>query len=127
MNQNPPEPERPVESDSELEASTLINPPHPGPIPEVLRDRPGHAKPAAKTESGMVGMAKAWAVALDFVFSILAGGGLGWLIDLWRSSAPWGLLIGMALGFVVGFWRIIRTTQAQERDEAKRKRDSGRV
>jgi hypothetical protein len=31
------------------------------------------------------------------------------------------LLVGLALGFVVGFWRIVRTTQAQEREEAERK------
>jgi ATP synthase protein I len=65
-------------------------------------------------------------VALDFVFALLAGAGLGWLFDRWRVTMPWGLLVGLALGFVFAFLRIVRATQAQERAEASRKRDSGR-
>jgi ATP synthase protein I len=75
----------------------------------------------ASKDSGVAGIARAWAVALDFVFSVLAGAGVGWLFDRWRGTMPWGLLVGLALGFVVGFLRIVRTTQAQEREEAERK------
>ena len=59
-------------------------------------------------------MAKAWGIALDFVFTILAGAAVGWLIDRWLKSNPVGLLIGLALGFAMALVRIIRTTQKQE-------------
>ncbi len=105
--------------------------PDPGPIPDVLRRGPTPVMKKQTTDSGVAGMARAWAVALDFVFSVLAGAGLGWLFDRWRGTLPWGLLVGLVLGFIVAFWRIIRATQAQEREEADRKaggnRGSGRA
>src|SRR5262245_25824099 len=111
----------------ELEERTrdlYTDPPDPGPIPEVLQRPTPRPEPPGRPMAGVAGMAKAWAIALDFVFTILAGAGIGWLIDRWRGSSPIGLLVGLVLGFVVAFWRIIRTTQRQEREEARR-RDSG--
>jgi ATP synthase protein I len=63
------------------------------------------------------GMGKAWSTALDFVFSILAGAFVGWLADRWRNTLPLWTLVGLALGFVTGFIRIVRATQRQERAE----------
>ena len=73
----------------------------------------------------MAGMAKAWAIGLDFVFTILSGAGLGWLFDYWRHTGPAGLLTGLGLGFVFAFYRIVRATQKQEREEAARRRSGG--
>ena len=116
-----------MERELEEDAGRLFtDAPDPGPIPEVLRREPPRPAPQAPPAmSGVAGMAKAWAIALDFVFTILAGAALGWLFDRWRGSSPVGLLVGLVLGFIVAFWRIIRTTQRQERQEAARKRDSG--
>jgi ATP synthase protein I len=36
------------------------------------------------------------------VSALVAGGGLGWLIDRWFGTAPFGLLILLLAGFVVG-------------------------
>jgi ATP synthase protein I len=52
--------------------------------------------------------ARAWATSLDFVFSIVALGGIGWLIDRWRGTAPWFMLTGLILGLVVGFYRFVK-------------------
>ena len=113
---------RDIDQEAEAEAASLINPPHPGPIPAVLRDQPARPAAPSNADAGVAGMARAWAVALDFVFSILAGAGLGWGFDRWRGTTPWGLLVGLGLGFVIAFWRIVRTTQAQERQDAAGKR-----
>ncbi len=97
----------------------------PGRIPEVLKQGPVGA-PVSTTGSDTAGMAKAWGIALDFVFTILAGAGLGWLFDWWRQTSPWGLLAGLGLGFITAFWRIVQATQRQEAAERARRDRSPR-
>ncbi len=94
-------------------------------IPAELRESPSHIKVRATTsppESAVAGMAKAWAVALDFMFTILGMGFLGWLFDRWQGTGSTGSLIGLGVGFVGAFYRIVRHTQKQERLEAEAKR-----
>ena len=31
-------------------------------------------------------------------------------IDRWRDTAPWGLIIGLVLGVVIGFYDLVKTT-----------------
>jgi F0F1-type ATP synthase assembly protein I len=94
-------------------------PPHPGPVPDVLRG-PGHSPAPAKapgTMASIAGMAAGWGLAFDFIVTIFAGLGLGWLFDRWRGTAPWGILAGLALGFVASIFRIIRASQRTDRIE----------
>ena len=67
-------------------------------------------------------MGKAWGVALDFVFTIMAGMGLGWLVGRWQGHSPGWVLGGLALGFTIAFIRIIRATMREEREEQERKK-----
>ena len=111
-----------MQADLEREAKNLFtHAPDPGPIPEVLRKGPTAARSPTVSGSDAAGMAKAWGVALDFVFTLLAGAGLGWLFDWWRHTSPWGLLGGLGLGFVIAFWRIVQTTQRQEAADRERR------
>ncbi len=41
--------------------------------------------------------------------AILLLGGLGYAVDAWMGSTPWGLLAGLLLGIVVGFYELART------------------
>lgn len=43
------------------------------------------------------------------VGGLLLLGGIGYGIDRWRGTAPWGLLVGLLLGVVVGFYELIKT------------------
>lgn len=101
-------------------------------IPEVLRTpvRQSHFDPVTGSNGGKkkkgegvdaTGMARAWATAMDFVFTIIAGAGLGLLVDWWQGTRPWGTLVGLGVGFVGAFIRIVRATQRQEREERERR------
>lgn len=98
-------------------------------IPEVLRtpvrkpeyDPVTGSRKSRKEVVDASGIGRAWAMSLDFVFTVLAGALLGWLIDRWRNSLPIGTLIGLGIGFVSGFIRLIRTTQRQERQEREQR------
>ena len=41
--------------------------------------------------------------------AIILLGGIGYAVDLWRGTAPWGLLGGLGLGLIVGFYELART------------------
>jgi F0F1-type ATP synthase assembly protein I len=41
--------------------------------------------------------------------AIVLFGGIGYGIDQWQDTAPWGLFIGLMFGLVVGFYELART------------------
>ena len=49
-----------------------------------------------------------WSVAGEFVGAMLVGGFLGWVIDRWAGSGPWGMIILLMLGFATGLRSVLR-------------------
>lgn len=49
------------------------------------------------------------AASYSLVGGILVLGGIGYAIDGWKGSSPWGLVIGLCLGVIVGFYQLIKT------------------
>jgi len=45
----------------------------------------------------------------------LGGGIVGWLLDRWFDTRPWLMLVFLFLGFAVGFWNVIRISNAAQR------------
>ena len=43
------------------------------------------------------------------VGGIILLGGLGYAFDQWRNTEPWGLIVGLALGIIVGFYELVKT------------------
>ena len=60
-----------------------------------FQEQAEQAGPAAGASYGLIG-------------AIILLGGIGYGIDRWLGSSPWGLLIGLALGLVVGFYGLAR-------------------
>ena len=48
--------------------------------------------------------------AYALVGGILVFGGIGYAVDKWRDTSPWGLIIGLLLGVIVGFYDLVKTT-----------------
>ena len=69
----------------------------------ALTERQGSVQdaPASDAESKR-SMGVGLRVGSQFVSAIVAGGTLGWLADRWLGTAPFGLLILLLLGFIVG-------------------------
>ena len=55
-------------------------------------------------------MGKAFRLSTEFVAGILAGCGLGWACDAMLGSKPWGLIVGLMLGFGAGVWNVMRAS-----------------
>ena len=48
-------------------------------------------------------------VLADLLGGILGGLVIGWVVDHFAGTTPWGLLVGLFLGIVVAFRNIMRT------------------
>lgn len=106
-----------TEPEDGTEAWQPSKPPPPMPefseIPESLRKAARGG--TRESPSGLAGVGKGWAMALDFVGSIIAAWLIGFLIDRWQKTAPWGSLIGLGVGFAYAIYRILKQTKAEER------------
>lgn len=67
------------------------------------------AKYDANKSDGMAGMAYALKLSSEFIAGILVGIGMGWLIDHFAGTSPWGLIIFLFLGFVAGVLNVLRS------------------
>ena len=63
---------------------------------QQLQDNIRRAGPAATAGYSLIG-------------AILLLGGAGHLLDRWQETEPWGLLAGLLLGLLVGFYELAKT------------------
>ena len=63
---------------------------------QQLQDNIRRAGPAATASYSLIG-------------AILLLGGAGHLLDRWQQTEPWGLLAGLLLGLLVGFYELAKT------------------
>ena len=61
---------------------------------------------AAATASGY---ARGFRLSSELVAGVIVGAGLGWLIDRWFGTTPWGLMIFLLLGFAAGVLNVMRS------------------
>ncbi len=52
----------------------------------------------------------AYAAAFSLFAAVVAGLGLGWLLDRWLGTRPWLLVAGLVLGAAAGFYEFIRAS-----------------
>jgi F0F1-type ATP synthase assembly protein I len=62
---------------------------------ESLQDNVRRAGPAAGASYTLIG-------------AIVLLGGVGYGIDQWQGTRPWGLLVGLLLGLFVGFYELAK-------------------
>jgi F0F1-type ATP synthase assembly protein I len=67
---------------------------------QVFQENVNRAGPAATASYSLVG-------------AIVVLGGLGYAVDRWLGSAPWGAFGGLMLGLVVGFYELVKATRSR--------------
>jgi F0F1-type ATP synthase assembly protein I len=65
---------------------------------QVFQENVTRAGPAATASYSLVG-------------AIVVLGGLGYAVDRWLGSAPWGAFGGLMLGLVVGFYELVKAVR----------------
>jgi ATP synthase protein I len=60
-----------------------------------------------------LGIASGYAAALrlsgEFIAGILFGAAIGWVVDRFAGTSPWGLIVFLLLGFCAGILSILRS------------------
>ena len=86
----------------------------------VRRLQPKRDMAKETRESGLARMARALqenvqragpvaGASYTLVGAIILLGGIGYALDGWLDTAPWGLMVGLGLGIVVGFYELAKT------------------
>lgn len=76
------------------------------------------SKPRRSTRSGAQ-QARAWAVAVDVVYYMLAAGLMGYAIDYKAGTSPrWMLILG-GVGLVVGMYRFVKDALSLVQQDSK--------
>jgi ATP synthase protein I len=57
---------------------------------------------------GAGGYAQAFKLSSEFIAAIAVGIGIGWVIDRWAGTSPWGLIVFLLLGFGAGILNVLR-------------------
>ena len=76
---------------------------------DTAPDRDERPEPSS---SGPSAIGRAFRLSTEFMAGIIAGGGLGWLLDRWLGTSPWGLIVFLMLGFAAGTFNVVRAAGA---------------
>jgi ATP synthase protein I len=70
------------------------------------RDAPGGSAPISSRDAQ--GFARAFRLSSEFIAGVVVGGALGWFLDRWFGTTPWGLIVFLLLGFGAGVLNVMR-------------------
>lgn len=65
---------------------------------------------AGNSASSDTGWGAAVKISSEFIGGVLVGAGIGYLLDTFAGTAPWGLIVFLMLGFAAGILNILRAT-----------------
>jgi len=61
-------------------------------------------------------MAQGYRFLAEVVGGVLMGVGIGWLIDRFAGTDPWGLVLGLVIGAGVSIFAAVRSAQRMTKD-----------
>ncbi|HEY4405745.1 MAG TPA: AtpZ/AtpI family protein [Xanthobacteraceae bacterium] len=71
-------------------------------------DRPSETGPGRGANADSSALARGLRLSAEFVAGILVGAAIGWLLDRWLGTSPWGLIVLLLLGFAAGVLNLVR-------------------
>jgi ATP synthase protein I len=81
-------------------------------LSELRKDREGQAKQSeheSRNQSASASaMARGFRLSSELVGGVIVGSIIGWSIDRWLSTSPWGLMVFLMLGFAAGVLNVMR-------------------
>lgn len=84
-------------------------------LAELDRDRSTGAAPDGRTAHEPSGLVKLFRFSADFVSGVIAGALIGWLVDRFAGTRPWGLIVFLLLGFATGIYNLVKSAQRAQR------------
>lgn len=72
-------------------------------------DDVAEAKRDAQSEESRKGMALGFKLSSEFISAVAVGAILGFLLDRFAGTAPWGMIVLLLLGFCAGVLNVLRS------------------
>jgi ATP synthase protein I len=70
--------------------------------------RPSENGSGSRQATDTTAFARGFRLSTELVAGVLVGAGLGWLLDRWLGTTPWGLIVFLLLGFAAGILNVMR-------------------
>ncbi|MBP1842318.1 ATP synthase protein I [Rhizobium petrolearium] len=67
------------------------------------------AKRDAQSEESRKGMALGFKLSSEFISAVAVGAILGYMLDRFAGTSPWGLIVLLLLGFCAGVLNVLRS------------------
>jgi ATP synthase protein I len=71
-------------------------------------DRPSENDPRQGANADPSALARGFRLSAEFVAGILVGAAIGWFMDRWLGTSPWGMIVLLLLGFAAGVLNLMR-------------------
>jgi ATP synthase protein I len=75
----------------------------------ATRRSDGQSEQNAAKSGSATGYGNALKLSSEFIAGVMVGAGLGWVIDNWAGTSPWGLIVFLLLGFGAGVLNVMRS------------------
>lgn len=79
-------------------------------LEEKLEARRAAEKKATAANPSKGGWGKAMKMSSEFIAAILVGAMMGYLVDSFAGTQPWGMIVLLLLGFVAGVINVLRSS-----------------
>ena len=73
-----------------------------------LHVRTSQSEPDGPKTSGHAGIGAGLRLGTEFVAGVLVGAGIGWFVDRFAGTAPFGMIVFLLLGFAAGVKNVIQ-------------------
>jgi ATP synthase protein I len=70
-----------------------------------------NARKLSHEAAGQAAAGQAWKILADLFGGVFVGLAIGFLVDRFADTTPWGVIGGVLLGFAVSVWMAWRTAQ----------------
>src|SRR5579864_3762822 len=77
-------------------------------LDHIEASQPSGRSSASRPGADSSAMARGFRLSTELVAGVLAGAVLGWALDHWVGTSPWGLIVLVLLGFAAGVLNVMR-------------------
>ena len=78
-------------------------------LDQVGPARASETGPASRPATDHSALARGFRLSTELVAGVLVGAGIGWLLDRWLGTLPWGMFVFALLGFTAGVLNVMRS------------------
>jgi len=71
--------------------------------------RPASPQPTGSGKGSVAGFGNALKLSSEFIAGVVVGAAIGWFVDQYAGTSPWGLIIFLLLGFGAGVLNVLRS------------------